>query len=310
MKALRIAMTTAVVFSMAALLTSSALAQSKGNATLSGKVADEQGQPVADATVQAVMVGQTEPVSATTDKKGEWKIKNLAEGQWRLEIGKEGLATTRQVVEIRNNKVPPVNITLAKEAPKVDPSVEINAAVAHAAEIAQSGKIAEARKIYEDLLVKYPSVFQLEGLIARTYAVEGQHDNATEHLKIALDKDPENVDLKVLHADLMMEAGDKAGAKAILAGVDLAQVKDPFPFINAAIVTINEGKGDEAVVELTKLLDRFPTQPEIYYYRGRAYVVAKKYDEAKVDLDKFVSLAPTAKEAADAKKILEQLPKK
>ena len=36
----------------------------------------------------------------------------------------------------------------------------------------ESGKIPEARKIYEDLLVKYPSVYQIQGFIARTYAAE------------------------------------------------------------------------------------------------------------------------------------------
>lgn len=309
MKPFRVAIVS-VAITMAALLTSSALAQPRGSATLSGKIVDEQGQPVVDAVVQAQMVGQTEPVLTKSDKKGEWKLKNLAEGQWRIELAAPGLETNRQVIEIRNDKVPPLNVTLAKEMPKADPSVEINTAVAHAAELAQGGKIAEARKIYEDLLVKYPSVYQLEGLIARTYAVENQPAKAMEHLKIALDKEPASVDLQILHADLLMEAGDKAGAKAILDAVDLTQAKDPFPFINAAIVTINEGKGDEAVEALTKLLAQFPTQNEIYYYRGRAYVVAKKYDEAKVDLDKFVSAAPAAKEAADARKILDQLPKK
>lgn len=309
MKSFRIVIVS-IVFTMAALLSSPALAQSKGSATLSGKIVDDQGQPVADATVVALMVGQTQPVSATTDKKGEWKLKNLAEGQWRIEVAKPGLETNRQVVEIRNDKVPPLAVTMAKEMPKVDPSVEINAGVAHAAELAQGGKIPEARKIYEDLLVKYPTVYQLEGLIARTYAVENQIPKAMEHLKIALDKDPNDVDLKILQADLMMESGDKAGAKTILEAIDITQVKDPFPFINAAIVTINEGKGDEAVAALTKLLTQFPAQNELYYYRGRAYVVAKKYDEAKADLDKFVALAPAAKETADAKKILDQLPKK
>ena len=309
MKSLRIAIAS-IVFAAAALLASSAPAQTKGNAALSGKVVDDKGQPVADAAVTALMVGQSDPLTARTDKKGEWKIKNLSEGQWRLEISKEGLETNRQVVEIRNDKVPPVNVTLAKEAAKVDPTVEINLAVAHAAELAQAGKIPEARKIYEDLLVKYPTVYQLEGLIARTYAVENNSAKALEHLNLALEKDPTNVDLKILQADLMMEAGDKAGAKAILDAVDMKQVKDPFPFINAAIVTINQGKGDEAAESLTKLLAQFPTQPEIFYYRGRAYVVAKKFDEARVDLDKFISLAPAAKEAADAKRILDQLPKK
>jgi predicted Zn-dependent protease len=274
---------------------------------LSGKVVDEQGQPIADAMVRALMVGQTEPVSGKSDKKGEWRLNGLAEGQWQIEIGKEGLAPYRDVIEIKTERPAPLSVTLKKP---VDPTVEINAEIQRAAVLAQGGKVAEARKIYEDLLVKYPSVYQLESFIARTYAVESQPAKALEHLKIALEKDPNDVELKLLHADLLMETGDKAGAKAILDGVDMTQVKDPFPFMNAAIVMINEGKGAEAAVSLTKLLAQFPNQNEIYYYRGRAYVQAQKFDEAKADLEKFVSLSPNAKEAADAKRILDQLNKK
>jgi len=309
MKSFRIAITF-ILFTVAAMLTSPAFAQSKGSARLSGKVVDEQGQPVADVAVKAQMVGQNELMSGKTDKKGEWKINGLAEGQWRIELTKDGLEPARQMVEIRNDKVPPLNVTMTKAAPKVDPMVEINAEVQRAAGLAQSGKIADARKIYEDLLVKYPSIYQLEGFIARTYAAENEPAKALEHVKLALDKDPANVDMKLLQADLLTESGDKAGAKAILDGIDLTQAKDPFPFINVAISMINEGKGVEAAESLTKLLGQFPTQNEIYYYRGRAYVQAQKFDEAKADLEKFVSLAPTSKEATDAKKILEQLPKK
>jgi uncharacterized protein (TIGR02996 family) len=255
------------------------------------------------------MVGQTELVSGKSDKKGEWRLNGLAAGRWELEIGKEGLAPFVQIIEINDDRPAPLTVTLKKP---VDPTVEINAEIQRAAVLAQSGKIADARKIYEDLLVKYPTVHQLESFIARTYAVENQPAKALEHLKIALEKDPNDVDLRLLHADLLMESGDKAAAKAILESIDIAKVKDPFPFMNAAIVMINEGKGTEAAASLTKLLAQFPNQNEIYYYRGRAYVQAQKLDEAKADLEKFVSLSPAAKESADAKKILEQLapPKK
>lgn len=308
MKSFRIAIT-CIVFTVAA-LTSSAVAQSRGSARLSGKVLDDQGQPVADVVVKAQMVGQDEMMSGKSDKKGEWKINGLAEGQWRVEMTKDGLEPSQQVVEIRNDKVAPLNVKMSKPSPKVDPTVEVNGEIQRAAGLAQSGKIPEARKIYEDLLAKYPSIYQLEGFIARTYAAENQPAKALEHLKIALDKEPTSVELKLLQADLLMELGDKAGAKVILDGVDLTQAKDPFPFINAAITTINDGKGAEAAESLTKLLAQFPTQNEIYYYRGRAYVQAQKFAEAKADLEKFVSLAPTSKEAADANKILEQLQKK
>jgi len=311
MKALRITIPvrTAVAFIAVAMLASSALAQSRGNARLNGKVVDEQGQPVADVVVKAQMNGQTEVFSGTSDKKGEFRINGLANGEWKVELAKPDLETATEMVEVRGDKAPPLNVTL-KKASK-DPTAEINAELQRAATIAQSGKIAEARKIYEDLLVKYPSIYQIEGFIARTYAAETPPNIplALEHLKKNLDKEPTNVELKLFHAELLMESGDKTGSKAILDTVDMTQVKDPYTYINHAINLINDKKGMEAADLLTRLINQFPTANELYYYRGRAYVAAEKLDLAKADLEKFVTLAPTAKEAADAKKILEQLKK-
>jgi tetratricopeptide (TPR) repeat protein len=309
MKSYRSVITFLVALCVAAALASSARAQTRGSGRISGKVVDEQGQPVADVIVRARMVGETETASGKSDKKGEWRVNGVADGQWQVELTKEGLEPVRQVVEVSRERGT-LNATMTKPVVREDPSVEINAEAQRAANLAQSGKIPEARKIYEDLLVKYPMVHQLHGFIARTYALENQAAKGLDHLRIALEKEPTNVDLQLLHADLLMETGDKVGARAILAAVDMTQVKDPFPFMNSAIHLINEGKAPEAIEALTKLLPQFPTQNEIYYYRGRAYLAASKYDEAKADLEKFVAVAPTAKEADDAKKILEQMAKK
>lgn len=302
---------TAVAFIAAAILASSALAQSRGNARLNGKVVDEQGQPVADVVVKAQMNGQTEILSGKTDKKGEFRINGLANGEWKVELSKPDLGSTVEMVEVRGDSAPALNVTLKKGAPNVDPTAEINAELTRAATIAQSGKIPEARKIYEDLLVKYPSVYQIQGFIARTYAAETPPNipKALEHLKLNMEKEPASVELKLFHAELLMESGDKAASKAILDGIDLTQVKDPYTYINHSINLINDKKGLEAAELLTKLLAQFPTANELYYYRGRAYVSAEKLDEARADLEKFVSLAPTAKEAADAKKIIDQIKK-
>jgi tetratricopeptide (TPR) repeat protein len=313
MKALRMAIParTVVALIAAGLLASSAVAQSRGNARLSGKVVDEQGQPVPDVVVKAQMNGQTDILSAKSDKKGDWRINGLANGEWRVELGKPGLEVAIEMVEVRADSAPALNVTLKKPAPKADPMVEINAELQRAATVAQAGKVPEARKIYEDLLVKYPSIYQLEGFIARTYAAEDNMPQALAHLKINLEKEPANVELKLFQAELLMQTGDKAGAKAILDPIDIAQVKDPgqFTYINYAIGLINDKKGPEAVELLTKLIAQFPTTNELYYYRGRAYVSAEKLDLARADLEKFVSVAPTAKEAADAKRILDQIKK-
>jgi tetratricopeptide (TPR) repeat protein len=315
MKALRIAIPvrTAVAVIAAVLLATAAMAQPKGNARLTGKVVDDQGQPIADVTVRAQMTGQTDILSGKSDKKGEWQIKGASAGEWKVELSKTGLETTVEVVEVKGDSAPPLNVTLAKAgAPKADPMAEVNAQVQKAAELAQAGKIPDARKIYEDLLTKYPKIYQLEGFIARTYAAENNIPQALEHLKINLEqeKDPAQLtELKLFQAELLMESGDKAGANAILNTIDMKAVKDPYTFVNQAINLINEKKGPEAVDLLTKLMAQFPNANELYYYRGRAYIASEKLDEARTDLEKFVSLAPNAKETPDAKKILEQIKK-
>lgn len=312
MKALRIAIPvrTAVALISAALLAAPAIAQPRGKARLSGTVVDEQGQPVADVTVRAQMTGQTDILSAKSDKKGEWRINGAANGEWKVELSKSDLETTVEVIEVKEDNAPPLKVTLLKKgSPKADPMAEVNAQLQKAAELAQGGKIPEARKMYEDLLAKYPQIYQLEGFIARTYAAENNIPAALEHLKVNLEKEPNNVELKLFQAELLMESGDKAGANAILNAIDMKEVKDPYTFINQAINLINEKKGAEAVELLNKLLVQFPNTNELYYYRGRAYVASEKLDEARADFEKFLSLAPNAKEAADAKKILEQIKK-
>lgn len=158
--------------------------------------------------------------------------------------------------------------------------------------------------------MKFPTVYGLHMRLAAMYAAEKNTAKGLEHIKLALEKEPANVDFKMLQAELMMEAGDKDGAQAVLDTVDIAQVKDPRAFVNIAINDINGGKSDEAVALLTRLIAQFPNDASLFYYRGRAHIVATKLPEAKADLEKFVAAAPTAPQAADAKRLLEQLNKK
>ena len=149
---------------------------------------------------------------------------------------------------------------------------------------------------------------QLHRFVAAAYAGEKNYPKATEHVRALLEKDPGSVENKILLADMLIEQGQNDEGFALLKGVNMADVKDPFPFINGAIALIRGSKPEEAVALLNPVVERFPTQAELYYYRGRAYVSAKKLPEGKADIEKFVAMAPpTAQELGDAKKILEQL---
>jgi tetratricopeptide (TPR) repeat protein len=282
-------------------------AQMSGEASIGGKVVDEQKKPVPDVVVKAQLAGQTPPRQAKTNNRGDWSINNIGGGIWELEFTKQGFAPQRVTLELKpDQRISSIEVVLAPPAP--DPNAEIQAEVKRAAELLQNKQIAEGRKVYETLLAKYPNLHQLHEFIGRTYAVENQFDKAIEHMRVAVEKDPENAQAKVLLGDLLMEKGEKAEAQQLLESVDLAKIEDPAPFINLAITKINDQKIDESIALLEKLIARFPMEPSLLYYRGRAQLAAKKLPEAKADLEKFVAAAmPDARELPDAKRILEQL---
>ena len=310
MKAVRIA--TALLLAVS--IGTTASAQSKGKLRLTGKVVNEAGQPIEGADVRAAKKGEAVPqmFSTKTNKDGEWSIRDIAAGDWVIEAMKEGIGiaeVTQTLTEADRDKL--VTLTIK---PKVDPNVEIQKMHQQAVQLAQSGKPAEARKIWEDLLAKNPSMLMFHGLIGTMYAAEDNAAKGLEHLKLALAKDPGNVDYQVLSAELMMELGDKEGADKILSAVDLTKVRDPRAFINSAINKINTGdkaQAEAAIQMLDKLIPQFPNEHMLLYLRGRANLAATKHAEAKADLEKYVAVAPaTAPQVADAKKLIDQLTKK
>jgi Tfp pilus assembly protein PilF len=291
-------------------------AQNRGKARAQGKVVDEQGQGLGDVIVAAVMDGMEKPFQQTkTNNKGEWKVENLAAGKWKIYFGgKTGLeekSVDLEVAESGNLTVPEVKL-----GKPVDHDKLIAVEIQKAADMMQQRNPAGARKVYEDLLAKYPQAqapfrAQVHGAIAQTYIAENQGAPALEQLKKALELDTANTDMQLIYGEMLMQAGDaaqKAEGEKLLLGLDLAKVKDPFPYMNVVISQINAKKSDEALTLLGKLMTQFPTDMTLYYYRGRANLAANKLPEAKADLEKFVAAAsPTARELPDAKKVLEQM---
>jgi predicted Zn-dependent protease len=291
------------------LVATGATAQIRGEGRVAGKVVDTEGQPLQDVQVKATMTGQTQPVQTKSNKKGEWALNGIAGGQWVIEFTKDGFEPQSGPVTVDEaGRTPDITVKLAKHVERVDPAVELNAKAKEGMTLLQAQKFPEARKFFEDLLAKYPDIVQLNAYIAQAYAGENNIPKAVEHMRIASDKDPTNAEMRLVLADLLMEQGDKDAAIEMMKAIDITKVKNALPFINASISLINGNKPDEALEMLNRVATQFPTQAETYYYRGRAYVAAKKLPEAKADLEKFVSMAaPDARELPDAKKILEQL---
>ena len=272
---------------------------------------DESGQPLEGVVVKATLptAGNRGPDESKSKKNGEWAVGGVARGEWAVDFSKEGYETRSISVGITEmGRIPPMEIRLKKKAAAVataDPNVEIKDKLTQAAAMMNAKQYAEARQIYEALATQYPQVKQFRPLIARTYHAEGNKAKAIEELRKAAAADPENIEVKVLLGNTLMEDGKADEARQILESLDDSKVTDPAMFLNAGIALVNERKHAEAIPWFDKAITRFPQHPDGYYYRGIANISLGKSAEAKADLEKYVSMAPPdAPELATAKQIL------
>lgn len=282
----------------------------RGMGRVGGKVVDEAGQPIEGVTVKAMLPSAgNEGPEGKSNRKGEWAIGGIARGNWALDFVKDGYETRSITVSISElQRIPPMEIVLTKAAPVVDPNVEIKEQLIQAASLMNEKKYAEARAVYQDLSGKYPEVPQFEPLIARTYYGEGNRAKAIEHLRSATDRDPDNVEVRMLLGNILVEDGQAEEGRKILESVDESKVTDPTIYVNVGIEMINDGRHAEAVTWFDKAITQFPNEPDAYYYRGVSKLSLGDGAAAKADLERYTSIAPAdAPEMDMAKKILESL---
>lgn len=291
----------------------------RGSGRVAGKVVDEAGQPIEGVKVKLFLPAGNGGTDTTSNKKGDWAIGGIASGSWQVDFEKAGYETRRVSVDIEQmSPKPPMNTVMKKAAP--DANQVIAGEMKRASGLVAEKKFAEAQAIYADLLAKYPQAYQLELTIARAYHTEGAYDKEIEHLKKYLEKDPTNVEIKLLTGAEMIQKGNAEEGKALLASVDDAAVKDPMIFVNVGINLMNQNKAKDAMPFFEKAIANFPQSPDAYFYRGMGGVqlgTALRPDNqaegdkllaaGKADLAKFLQMAPNAPEAAAATKMLEAL---
>ena len=303
--------TVALVFVSSLIATTAGFAQEwRGMGRVAGKVVDENRKPIEGVAVKAMLAsaGNRGP-QGKSNAKGDWTIAGIASGSWAIDFEKAGYETKSISVSISEvARIPPMEVVMKKAAVLVDANTEIKQKLTQAAGLMNEKKFAEARAMYEALAAQYPDVPQFDPLMARAYYGEGNKVKAIEHLRAAATKMPDNVEVKLLLGNILVEEGKTTEGRQILESVDESKVTDPTIYINVAIGMINEGRQADAITWLDKAITRFPEQPDAYYYRGVANLGLSKQAEAKADLEKFISIAPAdAPELSTAKKILESL---
>ena len=286
----------------------------KGKGRVEGRVTDQDGKPVAGATIQIRVPDHPDQgPDLKTDARGRWAYLGLRGGDWKITIEAPGYMTGETVYSVSEfERRNPINYSM-KPVPKVEAASsavppEITEAVKAGNEALEQKRWADARAAFEKVLPVAPDNAGLMMALARSYSGEGNTEKAVEMLRRITEKDAANWGAWMLMANMLLEKGKLEEGRAALEHVPPQSVTDPNVFINVGVLFMNQKKNDEAEGYFTKAVDAAPGQYDPYYYRGLARIGLNKNDAAREDLQKVVELAPKdSSEAKEAQQLLEAL---
>ncbi|MEO6259425.1 MAG: carboxypeptidase regulatory-like domain-containing protein [Thermoanaerobaculia bacterium] len=295
-----------------ALLTVAGNAFAVGEGRIQGKVTDAATKaPVANVVIQVVSTGSR---SFKADYKGEkdgsyrflildatlpYKFTYSAPGYQPFTVPiklKLGDATIQDVKLVPASAAAAATPGAAAPA-KADPAV---VAYNEGAALANEGKNAEAIAKMELAIAAKPEfIAGLEG-VAKLYLRTKQYAKAIERANSALAISADEMDMYAVLADAYAASGDKV--KAAEARKKLPA--DPTSLFNDAARLINSGKDKEAEVLLKQAIVANDKMAPAYYELGMIYVRGQKNADAKANLQKYLELDPSGKDAATAKEML------
>jgi tetratricopeptide (TPR) repeat protein len=282
-----------------------------GEARMQGKITDAAThKPIPNAviTIDAIS-GHTVHNEFKTDKDGVYRFLIL-DGTltYKFTYKAEGYAPVEYTFKPTLGEVNTKDVTMAAgstggavvgavPAAKANPGV---AAYNEAAAMANEGKVPEAIAKLEEAVTAKPDLTAGYEALAKLYLRSKNYDKAIDRANKALEIDTDNQDMFSVLAESYTAKGDKVKAAEYRKKLPA----DASAMFNEAARLINTGKDGEAEPLLKGAIAANDKFAQAYYELGMLYVRTQKNADAKTNLQKYLELEPTGKDAATAKEML------
>lgn len=283
--------------------------------TARGKVLDEAGKGIVDAKVVLdFQGGVTRHYETKTNKKGEFTQVGLFPGDYKIMAGKDGYAANGIEHKIGIGDVtylPDIKLADAKkvaEAQAAKQQEDIVPMFNRAADLGKAGKLDEAEAAYKEVVAKAPNIPEAHVNLGYIYRQKKDWANAEASYKKALELRPGYSEATSGLIAVYQGSGQADKARELASSA----TGDATVQFDLAAELLNENKYEEALAAFQKAAAADPSNPEPIYYIGAIMVGLNKVDEARTNLEKYLSMNPTnAQNVATAQGLLQALlPKK
>jgi Tfp pilus assembly protein PilF len=304
-------------------------AQAMGYGRLEGRVTDEDGNPIPNATVTAEKLQHvskkinTFTKSVTTNEKGLWKMFNVSGGDVVVTASAEGYFPDTERVEISQTYSNlHVNFKLKRaETPTELPDAE-KPAIMTTRQLEEGGKYFQEER-YEDAITSYklvlensPENYLVHNYIGNCYMKMEKYDHAEIEFRDFLeaakqDNSPVSIPMQ---ADALSSLGaisarkndNESALDYFLEAYKLNPMDEEVNY-NLGEIHFSLRKIDEAIQYFRIASDIKPAWPEPYMKLGYAYLNKKDTPKAIEYFEKFLEMAPDHPQAEGIKYLLEDI---
>ncbi len=294
----------------------------RGTNTIDGRVAYPSGQAVdkrIKVRLSSVYVGE---FFTMTDNNGAFAFRRLRDGTYFLtiEAGKEYQPANETVTFFDNRgQVQTVQIELKLKAPGRNSPGVVNAALAGVPKPAldlykqalEAGHAGDRQKAIESLkraLALYPEFVLALNEIGVQYQQAGELDKAVEAFRTAIKLSPDAFVLHLNFGFVLMQKKQFAEAEAEFRRATELKDSSTTAHLYRGKALIKLGKYAEGEKELQRVINLGGDDVAMAQrYLGAIYIEQKKNAQAAEALEKYLSLAPKAKDANQVREIVKQL---
>jgi tetratricopeptide (TPR) repeat protein len=294
-----------------------------GRGRVSGTVVDENGAPIDGAQVVAELRQGKTRVEGKTDKRGWFAMAGLGTGAWRVTASKSGYASSSVEVDVKqltDNR--PITLNLRKLGGLEAFTSDANSMTLfdQGNSLISQGKYDDALKIFEELLARYPEVYQAHLNVGTCHLRKGDLDRAEAEFKIVLDKaagtsgDYRKAPQAALRAfsglgEVSLRKGDFESAQKYFSRALEISPQDEVAAYNVGEIYFSNQKIDEAIRFLDLAVKIKPTWSRPYQKLGYVYLNKGDFDKSLEAFRKFIELDSENPEAAQIKNIIATIEK-
>jgi len=166
---------------------------------------------------------------------------------------------------------------------------------------------AAALKEFEKALSEHPELDKVNLYIGNCYKALDEMDKAIAAYEEFWKNNQDSFDVNLSLADAHRLKGDHEKALPFPQKLDINQITDPAMCYNFGESYFSIGQTDEAIIFFARAIELNAEFADAYFKLGLAYLNKGDVEKAKLNLAKFIEIAPDSPNAEIAKEFLNNI---